>query len=148
MDAVSYKTPSLTSKTVEKQWFIVDATDKVLGRVASEIAKVLRGKNKPSFTPNADCGDYVIVINADKVKLTGDKWNKKEYISHTGFPGGQRKVTAKEMLVKHPTRIVEKAVKGMLPKNILGRKISKNLFVYVGEEHPHEAQKPSELALN
>lgn len=142
MDSRSYKTLSANASTVEKKWWIIDVEGKVLGRAASEIAKILRGKHKPSFTPHVDCGDNVIVINADKVRLNGNKWDSKEYIRHTGYPGGQRSLTAKEMLAKHPTRLVEKAVKGMLPKNRLGNVIYGNMRVYAGTEHPHEAQSP------
>ncbi|PWJ39131.1 50S ribosomal protein L13 [Sediminitomix flava] len=145
MDTLSYKTQSANKSNIKKEWFIVDATDLVLGRLGSEVAKVLRGKHKPSFTPHADCGDNVIIINADKVKLTGDKWDAKLYIRHTGYPGGQRQLTAKELMAKKPFKMVENAVKGMLPKGVLGRKIYRNLFVYAGAEHPHEAQQPKEL---
>ena len=145
MDAISFKTSFANKQTVQKNWHVIDVEGKVLGRVASEIAKVVKGKHKPSYTPNTDCGDYVIVLNAGKVKLTGDKWNSKEYISHSGYPGGQKVVVAKEVVAKHPIRLVENAVRGMLPKNILGRQQFKNLFVYEGSEHPHEAQKPTEL---
>lgn len=145
MDSLSYKTISLNDKAVERQWFVVDATDQVLGRLASEVARVIKGKHKTGYTPNVNCGDYVIVKNAEKVKLTGQKMNQKEYISHSGFPGGQKRVLAKDMLEKHPERLVEKAVRGMLPKTKLGDQIIKNLTVIVGSEHPHEAQKPQEL---
>lgn len=125
---------------------VVDADGKVLGRIASEVAKVIRGKHKPSFTPNVDCGDNVIVINSDKVKLTGKKWTDKEYIRHTGHPGGQRKQTPLEVKnLKSSTILVERAVRGMLPKNRIGRAMFKNLYVYNGTEHPHEAQKPNEI---
>lgn len=145
MDALSYKTVSLNKKSVEKSWFIVDVAGLPLGRVASEIAKVLRGKHKPSFTPNADCGDFVVIINAEKVGFSGKKLDQKEYISHSLYPGGQKRVLAKDMMDRKPAFAVEKAIKGMLPKNSLGRAIFKNMFVYVGSEHPHEAQKPAEL---
>ncbi|MDP4680535.1 MAG: 50S ribosomal protein L13 [Cyclobacteriaceae bacterium] len=146
MDSLSYKTASLNSSTVEKNWLVVDAEGKVLGRLASEVAKVIRGKHKPGYTPNVDCGDNVIVINSDKIKLTGNKWTDKVYISHTGYPGGQRKTTPREIVGrKSSTILVERAIKGMLPKNRLGRAIYKNLYVYEGNEHPHEAQQPKAL---
>ncbi len=145
MDQISYRTQHLSKTDIQKEWFVVDVEGQTLGRVASEIAKVVRGKNKPTFTPNADCGDNVIVINAEKIKLTGAKWDKKEYISHSGHPGGQKRVVAKDRMAKKPTFLVEAAVKGMLPKTKLGRAIAKNLFVYAGTEHPHEAQTPSAL---
>ena len=148
MDTLSYKTKSANKATVQKNWYVVDATNVVLGRLSSNVAKILRGKNKPDFTPHVDCGDNVIVINAEKVRLTGNKWADKKYIRHTGYPGGQRVTGADEMLTKHPERIVEKAVKGMIPRNRLGRAICKNLYVYVGSEHPHEAQQPKELNIN
>lgn len=146
MDSISYKTASLNASTVEKNWVVVDADGKVLGRLASEVAKVIRGKHKPGYSPNVDCGDNVIVINSDKVKLTGNKWTDKVYISHTGYPGGQRSTTPKEIVDrKSSTILVERAVRGMLPKSRLGRAIYKNLYVYEGNEHPHEAQQPKEL---
>lgn len=148
MDTLTYKTVSVNKENAGKEWVVVDATNQVLGRLSSEIAKILRGKNKPSFTPNADCGDNVIVINADKVRLTGDKWEDKEYIHYTGYPGGQRFATAKNILVKKPTFIIENAVKGMLPKTKLGRAVLKNLHVYAGAEHPHAAQQPKEININ
>jgi len=145
VDALSYKTLSLSKRSVEKSWHVVDAQGQPLGRMASEVAKVLRGKHKPSFTPNADCGDCVVIVNAEQVSFSGDKLDKKEYISHSLYPGGQKRVLAKHMMVKKPTFAVEKAIKGMLPKNSLGRAIFKNLFVYEGSGHPHEAQNPAEL---
>lgn len=148
MDTLSYKTKSANKATVHKEWYIVDATNEVLGRLSSKVAKILRGKNKPDFTPHVDCGDNVIVINAEKVRLTGNKVTDKEYVRHTGYPGGQRKTTPEELLKKFPERIIENAVKGMLPKNRLGNAIYKNLFVYTGSDHPHEAQQPKELNLN
>ena len=148
MDSLSYKTISATAEGVTKEWYVIDATNEVLGRLASQVAKILRGKNKPCFTPHADCGDYVIVINADKVKLTGKKMTDKVYVRHTGYPGGQRFATPADYLVKKPTFIVEKAVKGMLPKTRLGEHILKNLKVYAGEEHPHAAQNPKAIKLN
>lgn len=130
---------------IKRNWYVIDAEGVVLGRLASFAANRLRGKNKPTYTPNIDCGDYIIIINADKVKLTGDKLNKKLYYNHSGYPGGMRIRTAGEMLEKHPEEMVERAIKGMLPHNRLGRKQYKKLFVYKGSEHPHEAQKPIKL---
>lgn len=147
MDTLSYKTVSANSATVQKDWVIVDASAQVLGRFASEVAKILRGKNKPGFTPHVDCGDNVIVINADKIRLTGRKWDDKVYVRHTGFPGGQRISTPRILKEKSSTILIEKAVKGMLPKNRLGSKLYTNLYVYEGAEHPHEAQKPKEIKL-
>ncbi|MBR4660985.1 MAG: 50S ribosomal protein L13 [Bacteroidales bacterium] len=148
MDTLSYKTISANSATVTKEWLIIDATDQVLGRLASRVATVLRGKNKPNFTPHVDCGDNVIIINADKVRITGNKLTDKVYVRHTGYPGGQRFSTPKEWLAKKPTAVVEHAVRGMLPKNRLGDKIFGNLYVYAGSEHPHEGQKPRQITLN
>jgi large subunit ribosomal protein L13 len=145
VDTLSYKTISANAQTVEKAWHIVDGTNLPLGRLCTKVASVLRGKTKPSFTPHADCGDYVIVINADKVSLSGDKWNQKEYLSYSGYTGGQKKILAKDLMDKKPTAMVEKAVRGMLPKTKLGRAIWKNLFVYAGTDHPHTAQKPQTL---
>jgi large subunit ribosomal protein L13 len=146
VDTLSYKTISANKATVDKQWVVVDADSKILGRLASEVARVIRGKHKPNFTPHVDCGDNVIVINADKVKLTGKKWTDKQYISHTGYPGGQRSETPKEVVnKKSSTILVERAVRGMLPKNRLGRALFGNLYVYEGAEHPHAAQQPKEL---
>lgn len=147
MNTLSYKTVSANKATVNKEWILVDAENQILGRLSSRVAKILRGKNKPSFTPHVDCGDNVIVINAEKIKLSGNKMADKEYIRHTGYPGGQRVRTAEEMLAKKPEAIVEHAVKGMLPKNRLGRELFRNLFVYVGDQHPHEAQKPVTIEL-
>ena len=148
MDTLSYKTVSLKAGEIKKEWYVIDATDLVLGRLASRIALYLRGKNKPSFTPNLDCGDNIIVVNAEKIRLTGKKLTDKEYIRYTGFPGGQRYSTPKEMLAKKPTEVLRIAVKGMLPKTRLGRKQLGNLFLYAGPEHPHQAQNPKELKLN
>ena len=147
MDTLSYKTVSANKATVNKEWVLVDAEDMVLGRLATEVAKMLRGKNKPEFTPHVDCGDNVIVINAEKVVLTGNKLTQKEYFRHSGYPGGQTRQTPKQILDKYPERLVEKAVKGMLPKNKLGRAIFKNLHVVVGPEHKYEAQKPKVIDL-
>lgn len=145
MDTLSYKTISVNDATADKGWVIVDADSKVLGRLSSEIAKVIRGKHKASYTPHVDCGDNVIVINADKIRLTGKKWTDKKYISHTGYPGGQREITPRELKAKSSMFIVERAVRGMLPKGRLGRVLFKNLFVYEGNEHPHQAQQPKEI---
>ncbi len=145
MDTLSYKTKSAKNTEVDRKWFVVDAEGEVLGRLASKVASVLRGKHKPSYTPHVDTGDYVIILNADKIRLTGAKLDDKVYLSYSGYPGGQKSINAKELLVKHPTQVVEKAVKGMLPKNKLGRAMIKKLFVYAGAEHPHQAQKPEEL---
>lgn len=148
MDTLSYKTISANSATTNKEWLLVDAEGETLGRLSSIVAKLLRGKYKTNFTPHVDCGDNVVVINAEKVELTGTKWDNKKYIRHTGYPGGQRVTTAKELLKKKPISVVEKAVKGMLPKNKLGRAIYKNLYVYEGTEHSQEAQKPNKIDLN
>lgn len=147
MDTLSYKTVSANDKMVKRAWYIIDAEDQVLGRMASKIAHMLRGKNKPYYTPHNDCGDYVIVINADKFKLTGKKMFQKEYVRYTGYPGGQRFANPKMMLEKKPYFPVENAVRGMLPKNALGRKMFKKLFVYAGTDHPHAAQKPKTIKL-
>ena len=148
MDSLSYKTISANAATVDKQWVVIDATNEVLGRLASQVAKILCGKNKPSYTPHVDCGDYVIVINAEKVKLTGKKMTDKDYVRHTGYPGGQRYATPAEYLTKKPEFVIEEAVRGMLPKTRLGSAIIKNLKVYAGAEHPHVAQNPKSIKLN
>ena len=148
MDSLSYKTISANAATTTKEWYVIDATDEVLGRLASQVAKILRGKNKPSYTPHADCGDYVIVINADKVKLTGKKMDEKEYVRYTGYPGGQRFATPADFRKRKPAFVIEHAVKGMLPKTRLGEAIIKNLKVYAGAEHPHAAQSPKAIKLN
>ena len=135
MDTLSYKTKSANSKTVTKEWVLVDAEGQTLGRLASKVARILRGKHKPYFTPHVDCGDNVVIINASKISLTGNKWDAKEYIRHTGYPGGQRSRTARELHEKKPEALVEKAVKGMLPKNRLGADLFRNLRVYAGAEH-------------
>ena len=148
MDTVSYKTVSLNKGTVEKNWVIVDADSKVLGRLSSEVAMILRGKRKPGYTPHVDCGDNVIVINADKVQMSGKKWTDKVFVRHTGYPGGQRFETPNEVKNrKSSTILVERAVRGMLPKNRLGRELFRNLYVYEGAEHPHEAQKPVKVEI-
>ena len=148
MDTLSYKTKSANRKTVDKQWLLVDADGQTLGRLASKIAVLLRGKHKTDFTPHVDCGDNVVVINAEKIHLSGNKWEDKIYQRFTGYPGGQRSRTAEEMLAKKPTSLVEKAVKGMLPKNKLGAELFRNLRVYTGTEHDQEAQKPQPINLN
>jgi large subunit ribosomal protein L13 len=148
MDTLSYKTVSANKNTVNKEWVLVDADGQALGRLASEVAKLLRGKHKPNYTPHVDCGDNVVVTNAAKVTLSGKKWESKSYIRHTGYPGGQRSLSAKELFAKDPARVVEKAVKGMLPKNKLGADLFRNLKVYAGEEHGQEAQKPKVINLN
>ncbi len=148
MDTTSYKTKSANKATVNKEWLLVDANEEVLGRLASKVAYILRGKHKPDFTPHVDTGDNVIIINAEKVKLTGNKWKEKTYISHSGYPGGQKVIIAEELMKKKPIAVIEKAVKGMLPKSRLGRSVFRNLHVFAGSEHTHEAQKPKEVKLN
>jgi len=148
MDTRSFKTVSANKETVNKEWVLIDAENQVLGRLSSIAAKFIRGKYKTNFTPHVDCGDNVIIINAEKIKLTGKKWTDKQYVRYTGYPGGQRFRTPQELLTKEPTRIVENAIRGMLPKNRLGRDLFRNLNVYVGPEHPHEAQKPKKIDLN
>lgn len=148
MNTLSYKTISANKETANKEWVLVDAENQILGRLASKVAKIIRGKNKTNFTPHADCGDHVIIINAEKIQLSGAKWDQKEYVRHTGYPGGQRFTSAKQMLAKKPEAIIEKAVRGMLPKNRLGRAIIGNLYVYAGSEHPHQAQQPEQINLN
>ncbi len=147
MNTLSYKTKYVSKETATPKWMIIDADGLIVGRLATQLATVLRGKHKPSYTPHADAGDYVIVINAEKVRFTGNKWDQKKYITFSGYPGGQKKRTAKEMLVKKPIEVLESAVRGMLPKNKLGRAMFKKLYVYTGEEHPHAAQKPEELSI-
>jgi large subunit ribosomal protein L13 len=148
VDALSYKTISANNKTVTKNWVIVDAEDQILGRFTSEVAKMIRGKHKTNFTPHVDCGDNVIVINAAKIKMTGNKFADKEYVRYTGYPGGQRFATPTEWMKKNPALIIEHAVRGMLPKTKLGRAIFGNLHVYAGTEHPHTAQKPKAIKLS
>ena len=148
MDTLSYKTVSLNKATVDKQWLVIDATDVALGRLSSRVALILRGKNKPGFTPNVDCGDNVIVINAEKVALKGKKMTNRVYTRYTGYPGGQRFTTPREILAKRPAELIRRAVKGMLPKTRLGDKQLGNLYVYAGQEHPHQAQNPREIKLN
>ena len=148
MNTLSYKTVSANKATVNKEWLVVDAEGEVLGRLASKVAKLIRGKHKPNFTPHVDCGDNVVIVNAEKIKLTGNKWNDKTYVRHTGYPGGQRTLTASELMGKSPIKVVEKAVKGMLPKNRLGSALFRNLYVYEGAAHQQEAQKPRSINLN
>lgn len=148
VDTLSYKTISANKATVQKEWVVVDATDMVLGRMGSKVAKLLRGKYKPSFTPHVDCGDNVIIINADKVQLTGNKWTDRIYLRHTGYPGGQREMTPAKMMEKSPEKLLKKVVKGMLPKNKLGAKLLGNLYVFEGAEHDKQAQQPKLIDLN
>ena len=148
MDTLTYKTISANKETVNKEWILIDAENEVLGRLASKVAQLIRGKLKVNFTPHVDCGDNVVIINAEKIKLTGNKLTDKQYIRHTGYPGGQRFASPKELLKKNPRAIIEKAVRGMLPKNKLGNKIYTNLYVYAGQSHPHEAQQPKLINLN
>jgi large subunit ribosomal protein L13 len=145
VDHLSYKTTHANKATAEKNWVLVDAKDQVLGRVASQVANIIRGKNKVNFTPNVDCGDHVIVINADKVKMTGRKLTQRVIFTHSGYPGGQREHTPTMILSKHPERLIEHAVRGMLPKNKLGNELYRSLHVYVGDKHPHEAQQPKQI---
>ena len=150
MDTLSYKTISANKATVTKEWVIVDATDQTLGRLGAKVAKLLRGKYKPNFTPHVDCGDNVIIINADKVKFTGKKMTDKVYLSYTGYPGGQREITPARLLAKPngAEKLMKKVVKGMLPKNRLGAKLLDNLYVYAGSEHKHDAQNPKAIDIN
>lgn len=148
MDTLSYKTISANKATVQKNWVVVDATDQILGRLGTKVAKLLRGKYKTNFTPHVDCGDNVIIINAEKVKLTGNKWNDRIYLSHTGYPGGQRESNPARILAKDPLKLYKKVVLGMLPKNKLSDAIIGNLYVYAGSEHPHDAQNPTAIDLN
>jgi large subunit ribosomal protein L13 len=148
VDTLSYKTISANKATVQKEWVVVDAADLVLGRMGSKVAKLLRGKYKPSFTPHVDCGDNVIIINAEKVKMTGMKWTDRIYLRHTGYPGGQRELTPEKLMAKSPEKLIKKVVKGMLPKNKLGAKLLGNLYVYAGAEHDKQAQQPTTIDLN
>ncbi len=148
MDQLSYRTVSANRQTVEKKWVVIDANNQILGRLSSQIVNILRGKNKPSFTPHVDCGDNVIVINAEKIRLTGKKMTDKVYTRHTGHPGGQRFATPRELMAKDGRKVVEMAIKGMLPKNRLGSKLYTNLYVYEGAEHPHQAQTPTTIEIN
>ena len=148
LDTVSYKTTYVNKETAGKNWLLVDAEGQTLGRFSSRVAQLLRGKHKPSFSPHADCGDNVIVINAEKIVLSGNKMDTKEYLRHTGYPGGQRSTSVRVMLEKHPHRVLEKSIKGMLPKNKLGSALFRNLKVYAGTEHNQEAQKPATFDIN
>jgi large subunit ribosomal protein L13 len=148
VDTLSYKTISANKSTVHKEWLMIDAKDEILGRLASKVAFLLRGKHKTNFTPHVDCGDNIVIINAEKIRLTGKKMSDRELFSHTGYPGGQRKITPAQMLAKDPASVIEGAVKGMLPKNRLGSAIFNNLHVYAGESHPHEAQQVKKISLN
>ena len=148
MNTLSYKTVSANKATANKEWVVVDAAEQPLGRLASTVAKILRGKHKTNYTPHVDCGDNVIVLNAGKVTLSGNKWADKTYIWHTGYPGGQKSMTAAELMKKDNLRVVQKAVKGMLPKNKLGAQLFRNLSVNVGSEHKHTAQQPKTVNLN
>ena len=145
MDTLSYKTVHANKQTVQHKWYVIDAEGEIVGRLCTKIATILRGKNKPSYTTHADAGDFVIVLNADKVRFTGKKMQDKVYRHYTGYPGGQKTYTAQELMARKPNDIVERAVKGMLPKNRLGRSMIKKLFIYTGAEHPHQAQKPEVL---
>ena len=147
MNTLSFKTKYAKSEEVTRDWYVVDANAKTLGRFASRVASMIRGKHKTNYTPNVDCGDNVIVINADKIRMTGKKWEQKEYVSYSGYPGGQKRITPKQLHIKKNTRVVEMAIKGMLPKTKLGRQMFKNLHIYAGTEHPHSAQNPKVLEL-
>lgn len=147
MSHLHFTTPHANTATVKRNWLLIDASNATLGRLCGKIASVLRGKNKPYYTPHVDCGDYIVVTNAEKIILTGDKMNSKLYIHYTGYPGGKKVRQAKEILAQKPTFLIEKAVKGMLPKNRLGRQMFKKLFVYAGNEHPHTAQSPQPVQL-
>lgn len=147
VDTLSYKTKSANRESVKKEWVLVDANDQVLGRLASKVAVILRGKHKPEYTPHVDCGDYVIIINADRVRLTGKKMTDKRYFKHTGYPGGQLIDSPEKLMNRKPGAVVENAVRGMLPKNRLGRQLFRNLHVYTGSEHPHEAQQPKQIKI-
>ena len=148
MDTLSYKTISANKATVQKEWVVVDATDQVLGRLSAKVAKLLRGKYKPSYTPHVDCGDNVIIINADKVILTGNKWTDRVYLNFTGYPGGQKKTSPAELIKKGEAKLFNRVVKGILPKNKLGAQLLRNLYVYAGSEHPHAAQQPKTIDIN
>jgi large subunit ribosomal protein L13 len=148
VDTLSYRTESAKPSTIKKEWLVIDATDKILGRLGAEAAKLLRGKHKPNYTPHMDCGDNVIIINAEKVKLTGKKWDDRVFFYYSGYPGGQKEVSPSTLFAKSPQRLVERTIKGMLPKTKLGRQLFRNLHVYAGSEHKHEAQQPKVLDLN
>ena len=148
MNKLSYKTVSANSNTVDKKWLLVDVAGLPLGRAASAVASLLRGKHKPNFTPHVDCGDNIIVLNSDKIILTGQKWKQKQYIRHTGYPGGQRNLSAEQIHKKNNTRLIEKSIKGMLPKNKLGAELFRNLRVYPGDQHQQESQNPTNININ
>lgn len=148
MDTLSYKTVSANKQTAHKEWVVVDAEGQILGRMCTKVAKLLRGKYKPDFTPNVDCGDNVIIINADKVQLTGKKWTDRVYVRYTGFPGGQREYTPQDLMEKGADRLIRKVVKGMLPKNRLGARLFTNLYVFAGAEHNMQAQQPKQIDIN
>ena len=145
MSKLHFTTKHANEASVQRNWYIVDGTNQTVGRMCAKIASVLRGKNKPYYTPHVDCGDFIIVTNCDKVKFTGNKLEDKMYINYSGYPGGKKEESAGELIKRRPDAIIERAVKGMLPKNRLGRKMYKKLFVYVGSDHPHTAQKPQSL---
>jgi large subunit ribosomal protein L13 len=147
VDTLSYKTVSANKETANKQWVLVNAEDLVLGRLASQVAAMLRGKHKTNFTPHADCGDNVVVINADKIRLTGKKWTDREHFKHTGYPGGQKRISPQELFDRDQTSLVRQAIKGMLSKNKLGSALYSNLHVYAGNDHKHEAQQPKEVKI-
>lgn len=147
MDILSYKTLSANNQTIQKGWVLIDAKGQTLGRLVSQVATIIRGKNKPYYTPHVDCGDNVVIINAEKIQLTGKKWDDKQYISHTGYPGGQRTTSPRQVKAKFPERLIEYAIRGMLPKNRLGRQLFHNLHIYAGQEHAHVAQQPKEIKL-
>ena len=148
MDTLSYKTVSAKNEGIERRWYIIDATNMVVGRLCSEVAKILRGKHKTCYTPHIDCGDNVIIINAEKVRFTGKKLMQKEYIWYSGYPGGQKSVIARDLIQRNPIKVIEHAIKGMLPKNRLGRAMFRKLHVYAGSEHPHKAQQPIEYKIS
>ena len=148
MNTLSYKTKHVNNETAQKEWVVIDATGQTLGRMRSKVAKLLRGKYKPSFSPHVDCGDNVIIINADKVELTGNKWTQRTYYRYSGYPGGQKASTPEDLMNAGPDRLLRKVIKGMLPKNKLGAAILKNLYVYAGNEHPHQAQQPKQIDIN
>lgn len=148
MDTLSYKTISANKATVKKEWVVVDATDQVLGRMCAKVAKILRGKYKPCYTPHVDCGDNVIIINADKVQLTGKKWTDRVYLNFTGYPGGQRELSPADLMKKGESRLFKRVLKGMLPKNKLGAQLLRNVYIYGGSEHPHVAQTPKTIDIN
>ena len=148
MNTLSYKSVTPKPADIKKEWVLVDAENEILGRMATQVARILRGKTKTNYTPHLDCGDNVIIINAEKIRFTGKKMNDKEYVHYSGHPGGQKVNTPRIMLVKKPTYVVEEAIRGMLPKNRLGAELFRNLFVYAGPEHPHQAQQPKVINLN